>query len=438
MDSLNAGCIRLFRVAGITVLLHWSWFLVALLEIRERQGTYGSLAWNAAEYLALFGIVLLHEFGHALACRQVGGKAERIVLWPLGGVAFVSPPPRPGALLWSIAAGPLVNVLLVPVTIGGLLLVRYACPPGLLQPAESFCWALVAINVLLLVFNLLPIYPLDGGQILYALLWFVLGRARGLQVCSVVGMIGAAAGVVLAVCGQHVWWIVLSAFVGFQALSGWKQARMLLWLQPAADHIGRGMALVRQGAAAEAIAECDRALELIPQGQRVRADAYACRATAWTIRGKDAKALADGENAVRLNPTFAPYYVVRGLSYARLGHYAAAEADLLQSLRIDPKGTAAMNNLAWLWATCPDPQFRHGDRAVQCATDACEATAWKEPTHLGTLAAALAEAGDFDTAITMQQKALENPAYQRQQGEKAHERIRLYRAGIPYREATGG
>ena len=152
-------------------------------------------------------------------------------------------------------------------------------------------------------------------------------------------------------------------------------------------------------------------------------------ATAWTMRGEDAKALADGENAVRLNPTFAPYYVVRGLSHARLGHYAAAEADLLQSLRIDPKGTAAMNNLAWLWATCPDPQFRHGDRAVQCATDACEATAWKEPTHLGTLAAALAEAGDFDTAITMQQKALENPAYQRQEGEKAHERIRLYQAG---------
>ena len=48
-------------------------------------------------YLALFSIVLLHEFGHALACRQVGGKADQIVLWPLGGVAYVAPPPRPGA-----------------------------------------------------------------------------------------------------------------------------------------------------------------------------------------------------------------------------------------------------------------------------------------------------------------------------------------------------
>ncbi len=436
MGSLNAGCIRLFNVAGITVLLHWSWFLVALLEIQLRRDKYGSLAWNAAEYLALFGIVLMHEFGHALACRQVGGKAERIVLWPLGGVAYVNPPPRPGALLWSIAAGPLVNVLLAPVTIGAWILVHFASPPGLLHPAEIFCTTLIVINLLLLGFNLLPIYPLDGGQILYALLWFVLGRARGLQVCSVIGMIGGAAGFVLAVSQGEVWWIVLSAFVGIQALSGWKQARTLLWLQPAADHIARGMALVRQGAAAEAIAECDQALALMPEGQRARADAYACRATAWTVLGEDAKALVDGENAIRLNPA-APYYVVRGLSHARLRHYAAAEADLLQSLGLDRQGTATLNNLAWLWATCPDPQFRHGDRAVQYATEACESTGWKEPTHLGTLAAALAEAGDFDRAITMQQTALENPEYQRQHGAQAYERIRLYRAGKPYREGPG-
>src|SRR6202035_248478 len=67
------------------------------------------------EYLALFLIVMIHEFGHALACRQVGGTANQIVLWPLGGVAYVDPPPRPGAMLWSIAAGPLVNVALLPV-----------------------------------------------------------------------------------------------------------------------------------------------------------------------------------------------------------------------------------------------------------------------------------------------------------------------------------
>ncbi len=68
--------------------------------------------WNV---FRLFLIVLIHEFGHQLACRSVGGKTSVIVLWPLGGVAYVAPPQRPGAQLWSIAAGPLVNVILFPI-----------------------------------------------------------------------------------------------------------------------------------------------------------------------------------------------------------------------------------------------------------------------------------------------------------------------------------
>jgi len=87
--------IRLFRVKGIDVFLHWSWFLVAAFEITNRQNVYGSTLWNVLEYVAIFLIVLLYEFGHALACRQVGGEAKRIMLWPLGGVASVSPPQRP-------------------------------------------------------------------------------------------------------------------------------------------------------------------------------------------------------------------------------------------------------------------------------------------------------------------------------------------------------
>src|SRR5438552_9098982 len=111
----SRGSIRLFRFAGVDVFLHWSWFLVAMVEIQSRAGKYGSLTWNVLEYLALFVIVMLHEYGHALACRQVGGRANQIVLWPLGGVAYVDPPPRPGATLWSIAAGPLVNLVLLPI-----------------------------------------------------------------------------------------------------------------------------------------------------------------------------------------------------------------------------------------------------------------------------------------------------------------------------------
>ena len=112
---MQGGTFRLFRFAGITVFLHFSWFIMAAYQLTERSHNYSSPIWAVYEYLALFGIVLLHEFGHALACRQTGGEADRIVLWPLGGIAFVNPPPRPGAVLWSIAAGPLVNVALIPI-----------------------------------------------------------------------------------------------------------------------------------------------------------------------------------------------------------------------------------------------------------------------------------------------------------------------------------
>ena len=74
MNSLAGGSFRLFRVSGIQVYLHWSWLVVAYVEIVSRVNKYQSMAWNVIEYLALFGIVLMHEFGHALACRQVGGK----------------------------------------------------------------------------------------------------------------------------------------------------------------------------------------------------------------------------------------------------------------------------------------------------------------------------------------------------------------------------
>ena len=122
MTSIRQGSIHLFRFAGVDLFLHWSWFLVAAFEISSRAKSYSTLTWNVLEYLALFLVVMLHEYGHALACRQVGGTANQIVLWPLGGVAYVNPPPRPGATLWSIVAGPLVNVaFLVILSLLGML-----------------------------------------------------------------------------------------------------------------------------------------------------------------------------------------------------------------------------------------------------------------------------------------------------------------------------
>src|SRR5271167_3240258 len=148
------GSIRLFRFDGIDVFLHWSWFLVAAFEISNRTGRYSSLTWNVLEYLALFLIVMLHEFGHALACRQVGGTANQIVLWPLGGVAYVNPPPRPGATLWSITAGPLVNVVMVPV-LSALGILSRSLGWAQTQPDVRLLHSIWIINWGLLLFNLL-------------------------------------------------------------------------------------------------------------------------------------------------------------------------------------------------------------------------------------------------------------------------------------------
>lgn len=233
MAALRQGSLRLANVAGIDLFLHWSWFLVAAYEIQGRTGTYTSIGWNVLEYLALFLIVTLHEFGHALACRQVGGIANRIVLWPLGGVAYVQPPPRAGATLWSIAAGPLVNVVLLPV-LGALWLALHSAGFAAAMPnAYALVRMVFFINFVLLVFNMLPVYPLDGGQILRSLLWFVLGRARSLMVVTVIGFAGVAGLFALAVAAQSLWIGIIAAFVLFSCWGGLRQSRVLLHLAKA-------------------------------------------------------------------------------------------------------------------------------------------------------------------------------------------------------------
>jgi Zn-dependent protease/Tfp pilus assembly protein PilF len=434
MNPPGKGCFRLFTVAGVTVLIHWSWFLVAILEITWRSGTYPSPVWNVAEYLTLFGIVLLHEFGHALACRQVGGKAERIVLWPLGGIAYVNPPPRPGALLWSIVGGPLVNLLLVPVTLGLSWLVDQTVPLDHLRPAALFCQTLTYVNLGLLVFNLLPIYPLDGGQILHALLWFVLGRARSLALCCGLGLVGALGLFGLVVWIQGGWLLILPAYLAWRAAVGLVQARTLVWLLPATEHIKTALAAIADGASVEALNACDRAQELIPAGHPVGASLHACRALVWASMKDHAGAVLEFNEAISLFPGQAFIHVNRGLSYACQGDYARAEEDYLEAIRLDPTLAQALNNLAWLRATALDPRFRDGRDALELAHRACELGSWKEPNHLGTLAAAYAESGDFAAAVTWQKKALEDQDSCKEQDKKGRVRIQLYQEGKPYRE----
>ncbi len=261
MAASKSGSFHLFKFAGIDVFLHWSWFLVAVYEISRRGDHYSSFGWNVAEYLALFGIVLLHEFGHSLACRSVGGRAEQIVLWPLGGVAFVNPPQRAGAYLWSIAAGPLVNVVLLLVfqvldAISRSLGWEWSSP-DLARLIANVWW----INTGLLLFNILPVYPLDGGQILRSLLWFLVGPARSLLVASALGFLGVAGLVALAFSytpGNIFWMLLMAGFLLLNCWHGFQHARQMAVLEQAPHRADRNCPACRKPPPVAALWACNR------------------------------------------------------------------------------------------------------------------------------------------------------------------------------------
>lgn len=234
-SRVQRGSFRLLRVAGIDVFLHWSWFFFALLRLQPTDSGdasefvhYQAQYWYALEYVALFVFVLLHEFGHVLACRSVGGVANCIVLWPLGGIALIDPPARPSAQLWSIVAGPLVNVILLAPTMGFWLACRAAgfqeTAPDLYQFAVALTWC----NGYLLLFNILPIYPLDGGRALQALLWFFMSRARSMLVAAVIGFLTALGVVAVAIVLRSLVWGIMAGFAGLFCLVGIAGARGLL------------------------------------------------------------------------------------------------------------------------------------------------------------------------------------------------------------------
>ena len=124
----------------------------------------------------------------------------------------------------------------------------------------------------------------------------------------------------------------------------------------------------------------------------------------------------------------------RGIGLANKKEYDKAIADCNKAIRLDPKYASAYNNRAWLWATCPDAKYRDGKKAVESATKACELSEWKEPNDIGTLAAAYAEAGDFDAAMKWQSKAIALLTDARTREDRS--RLKLYQEKKPYRETN--
>jgi Zn-dependent protease len=203
--------------------------------------------WMGVGYVAigmgvLFLIVLLHEFGHCFACRWVGGEADQILMWPLGGLAFTAPPEGWKASFVTTAGGPLVNVLIAPVAAAGVLaagggidaLVFNPFNPtfALLQLTSWWgvaLWWVYYLNLVLLAFNvLMPMFPLDGARMVQELLWARIGRRRSMQIAVNVGLVTAVVVGVLGLTGGESRLFGLAVFCG---LTCWMERRNLQFME---------------------------------------------------------------------------------------------------------------------------------------------------------------------------------------------------------------
>ena len=161
---------------------------------------------------------------------------------------------------------------------------------------------------------------------------------------------------------------------------------------------------------------------------------YRTRGLLHYFRGNHDRAISDQTEAIRLDPTDAIARNNRGAAQLKLGNWAAAAEDLRAAMQLDPKLPNSFRHLAWLQATCPNPEYRNGTEAVSNARQALELTNWKQHEWYEVLAAAYAEAGNFEQAVHWQQKYLdESPAETRTMSEG---RILLFRNGKPFRESS--
>ncbi len=204
---------KLGRVAGIDLFLHPT-FLILLAVVGLNGG--GGLP-AVAMVTAAFGCILLHELGHALAARRFGIPTADITLYPFGGVARLSRMPEaPRAEVLVAVAGPAVNLLLAAV-LGGLLVVLTAVDPygtSLLGDAVWFFRDLLAVNLGLAVFNMIPAFPMDGGRVLRALLSVRMGRTRATVLAATLGQLAALA-MPLATMALGVFSVFHLALAGF-------------------------------------------------------------------------------------------------------------------------------------------------------------------------------------------------------------------------------
>jgi tetratricopeptide (TPR) repeat protein len=190
----------------------------------------------------------------------------------------------------------------------------------------------------------------------------------------------------------------------------------------------RGSTFSDMGQFERALADLDEAIRLNP----IHVNAYVNRGNAWFRSGQSDRAIADFSEAVRLDPNFANAFRNRGTAWDSKGYSDKAAADFEEAIRLNPKDALGNNLYAWLLSACPDATCRDGKRAVRLATTACELSDWKKADDIDTLAAAYAEAGDFESAVTWQENALDlAPEAEK---DDFRSRLGLYKSGKPFRD----
>lgn len=218
--------VKIGRLGGIDVYLHFTFLLllgfVALTHWQSTQRIEAAVG-GVAFVAALFGCVLLHEFGHALMARRYGIATRDITLLPIGGLARLEKmPEKPIQEFWVALAGPGVNVV-----IAAILLIWLAATDGFV-PADqlsvtggSMRQRLLTVNLFLVAFNLLPAFPMDGGRVLRAVLAASMGRRRATAVAANVGQ-GMA--ILFGIYGffhnPFLVFIAIFVFLGAQAEAG--------------------------------------------------------------------------------------------------------------------------------------------------------------------------------------------------------------------------
>ena len=204
--------------SGIKVFIHWTfWIIIGWIFMMHFQMGHG---WaegiqGALFILVLFACVVLHEFGHALMAKRYGIPTRDITLYPIGGVASLDKmPDKPAKELAVALAGPAVNFV-----IAGVLYIFLYVNDQLLPISEidhmsgdNFWFNIMAANVILAVFNLIPAFPMDGGRVLRALLAFNMGKLKATTIAARVGQFLAIVFVFLGFFSNF-WLVFIGLFI---------------------------------------------------------------------------------------------------------------------------------------------------------------------------------------------------------------------------------